>query len=101
MELALQYSEVSAEVAAALLMCALSLASTTGFSAMASAELLTPSTMSTPSRSNHCRAMLRPTSDLFWWSATSSSTPMAGLAAANSRTAWRAQMTLVGPEMSR
>ena len=47
---------------------------TTPFTASATEEVGTSTITSTPSRSNHCRAMLEPTSGLFWWSAAITST---------------------------
>ena len=68
--------------------------------ARAMALLFTSRMASTP-WSNHWRAMLTPTSALFWWSAWMISTVMPRAAAPKSCTAWRAVTTQFGPLMSR
>ena len=67
------------------------------FIASATALLETSRTTSTPSRSNHCRAIWLPTSALFWWSPTSNSTAKPRAAGSNSSIAWRTQATEVAP----
>ncbi len=67
------------------------------FMASATALLDTSRTRSTPSRSNHWRAIWLPTSALFWWSPTSTSTAKPRAAGPNSSTAWRTQATEVAP----
>src|SRR3954464_12740151 len=66
------------------------------------AEVVTRSViMSTPSRSNHSRALLEATSPLFWWSADRTSTEKGFLFAAwKSSTAIFAAMTAPGPARS-
>ncbi len=71
----------------------------TVFTASATDEVGTSTTMSTPSRSNHWRTMPAPMSGLFWWSATSTSTSKPW--SPNSCTACRTQTAPVGPPSSR
>jgi len=66
--------------------------------ASATAEFGTSVTMSTP-WSNHCRAIPAPTSGLFWWSASITST-CRPRDPAKSCTACRAQATEVRPDVS-
>ena len=68
--------------------------------ASATAEFGTSTITSTLSTSYHCRAMLEPTSGLFWWSAKMTSTFMPLAAAPKSSTAIRAATTEPWPARS-
>ena len=65
---------VRSEVAAPVLMKALPFSRVTWLMAKATDEVGTSTMTSTPSVSYHLRAMLEPTSGLFWWSADTTST---------------------------
>ena len=69
------------------------------FAASATEEVATSTRQSTPSRSNHCRATLEPTSGRFCWSAKTTSTLKPR--GPKSCTAWRAAATEVAPVTSR
>src|ERR671915_227714 len=68
--------------------------------ASATDEVGTSVITSTPSLSYHWRAMLEPTSGLFWWSAEMTSTLMPLSLALKSSTAMRAAITDPSPERS-
>ncbi len=70
------------------------------FTASTTEEVGTSMMTSTLSTSNHWRAMVEPTSGLFWWSATRMSTFMPFFAAPKSSTAMRAATTEPGPARS-
>ena len=70
------------------------------FTASATDEVGTSTITSTLSTSYHWRAMLEPTSGLFWWSAETTSTFMPFFAAPKSSTAMRAAATEPGPARS-
>src|SRR6266850_2438344 len=72
----------------------------TSLTASATEEVGTSKIASTLSTSYHWRAMLEPTSGLFWWSAEMISTFIPFLAAPKSSTAMRAATTEPGPAMS-
>ena len=72
----------------------------TWLTASATDEVGTSTITSTLSVSNHWRAMLEPTSGLFWWSAETISTFMPFLAAPKSSTAICAASTEPGPPRS-
>ena len=72
----------------------------TWLTASATDEVGTSKIASTLSTSNHWRAILEPTSGLFWWSATTTSTFMPFFAAPKSSTAMRAATTEPGPARS-
>ena len=97
--LGVQRGPVRSEVAAVLLMWTLFFSRQMSFTASATEEVVTSRITSTPSRSIHWRAMLEPTSGLFWWSANRISTLKPR--GPKSCTAWRAQTAEDWPEMSR
>ncbi len=100
MVLGLQALPVRSEVAAPELMKALPLSLVIWFTASATDEVGTSKMASTLSTSYQVRAMVEPTSGLFWWSAPSTSTFMPFLAAPKSSTAIFAAITEPGPAMS-
>ena len=65
---------VRSEVAAPVSRKALPFSRVTWLMASATDDVGTSTITSTPSESNHLRAMLEPTSGLFWWSAETTST---------------------------
>src|SRR5882672_3742432 len=91
---------VRSEVAAPETRNALPLSRVTWLMASATDEVGTSTITSTLSTSYHWRAMLEPTSGLFWWSAETISTFMPFFAAPKSSTAMRAATTEPGPAMS-
>src|SRR3954454_17267819 len=88
---------VSAEDAAPTFRYTLFFSRTTDCTASATDDVGTSSSMSTPSRSNHWRAIDTARSGLFWWSAVMISTFRPLVAAPKSSTAWRAHTTEVMP----
>ena len=94
-------SPVSTEVPAPEFMKILFFSRVTFETARATPEFGTSTMMSTPSWSNHCRAMFEPVSGLFWWSADTKETWMPFFSAPKSSTAILAALTDISPEMSR
>ena len=99
--LALQAGPVRSTVAAPVLRCTRSFSCARLLMARAIALLLQLVITSTPSRSNHCRAMDSATSGFCWWSAVSTWTDRPGMAAMASSMAIWVQATVVMPEVSR
>ena len=91
---------VRSEVAAPETRNALFFSRVTWLMARATDEVGTSTITSTLSTSYHCRAMLEPTSGLFWWSAEITSTFMPFFAAPKSSTAMRAATAPPCPEIS-
>ena len=91
---------VRSELAAPETRKALPFSRVTWLMASATDEVGTSTIASTLSTSYHCRAMLEPTSGLFWWSAEMISTFIPFFAAPKSSTAIFAAATPPGPEMS-
>ena len=91
---------VSSEVVAPETTSTLFFCRVTSFTARAAAEFGTSKTASTPSVSNHWRAMLAAVSGWFWWSAPTTSTGTPLTLPPKSRTASSAATTPPWPPMS-
>ena len=97
--LGVHFGPVRSEVAEEELRKTLFFSRTMSFTASATEDAPPSTTTSTPSRSNHWRVTLEPTSGLFWLSAKTTSTLKPRLP--NSAAAWRTQASSVGPVTSR